>query len=254
MKGTKVRHPGLVLILGMLVWSIGARAQTAPKIKSIDSPHQILFVGNSLTYFNGSLHTHLHGLIDAADPANKEKYYLRAATISLASLSEHTAGLPWLLASRKWDVVVLQGKSGEPIDKEHASEYRAAVLHFANLARASGARTALFMTWALEDKPQMTQPLRETITSIGNESDALVVPAGLAFERARARRPELALYIADKTHPTIAGTYLTACVFYGALFGKSPVGLSYSAGLTVDDARALQEIAWSTLRAFYGSP
>jgi hypothetical protein len=38
---------------------------------------------------------------------------------------------------------------------------------------------------------------------------------------------------------------------YAALFRKSPVGLSYTAGLPADVAKHLQEMAWETVGEFY---
>jgi len=223
-------------------------------VKAIPRPRRILFVGNSFTYFNGGVHAHLGGLIGDADPGNRDRYLLRAITASGAALSEHARSLRNALRSQKWDVVVLQGRSTEPIEKGSVAGYRSAVRDFSRLARDSGARTALFLTWALEDRPELTGPLRESITAAGNESDALVVPVGPAFERVRAETPGLVLYAPDRLHPSLAGTYLAACVFYGALFDESPVGLAYSAGLGAEVARTLQAAAWKTVEAFYGVP
>ena len=76
------------------------------------------------------------------------------------------------------------------------------------------------------------------------------LPICLAFARAIAARPDVDLYVADKRHPSLAGTYLAACTSYAALFGKNPVGLSYTAGLPADVARDMQVAAWETVRAF----
>jgi hypothetical protein len=97
----------------------------------------------------------------------------------------------------------------------------------------------------------MTRPLAEGYTNIANELDALVVPVGLAFERSIKARPELILHFKDKQHPSLAGTYLAACTFYAALYGKSPVGIAYAADLDKDTAAFLQGIAWDTVKAFY---
>jgi len=43
------------------------------------------------------------------------------------------------------------------------------------------ARPAFFMTWAYKDKPEKTTQLAEQYIIAGNDNDALVIPAGLAF-------------------------------------------------------------------------
>jgi hypothetical protein len=107
------------------------------------------------------------------------------------------------------------------------------------------------MSWAYADKPEMTAQLAEAYTVAGNANDALVIPAGLAFARVREKQPELSLYVADKRHPTLAGTYLAACTVYAALTGRSPVGNSYVAGLDQPTAQLLQPAAWETVQDYY---
>ena len=86
----------------------------------------------------------------------------------------------------------------------------------------------------------------------GNANDALVIPAGLAFARAIAKRPDLELYQPDKRHPSLAGTYLAAATVLAALTKNSPVGSTYSAGLDGELAKFLQATAWETVQAYYG--
>ena len=90
----------------------------------------------------------------------------------------------------------------------------------------------------------------DAYTAAAKANGAKVIPAGLAFARAVAVRPDVDLYVADKRHPSLAGTYLAACTSYAALFGKNPVGLSYTAGLPADVARAMQTAAWKTVQAY----
>lgn len=107
------------------------------------------------------------------------------------------------------------------------------------------------MSWAYADKPEMTQELAEAYTRAANDNDAFVIPAGLAFARSIQQRPGLNLYQPDKRHPTLAGTYLAACTVYASIFGKSPVGLKYDAGLGEDTARFLQTVALETVKAYH---
>jgi len=73
-----------------------------------------------------------------------------------------------------------------------------------------------------------------------NDVGALVVPVGLAFELSRRDNPAIDLYWDDHKHPSLAGTYLAACVFYAALYGRSPEGNEYLGGLSADAAHKLQ--------------
>ena len=108
------------------------------------------------------------------------------------------------------------------------------------------------MSWAYADKPEMTAQLAEAYTVAGNANHALVIPAGLAFAKARQKQPELNLYQPDKRHPTLSGTYLAACTIFAALTGRSPIGNPYHAGLDEPTAKFLQEVAWETVQEYYG--
>ena len=98
----------------------------------------------------------------------------------------------------------------------------------------------------------MTAQLAEAYTVAGNANNALVIPAGLAFARAREKQPELNLYAPDKRHPSLAGTYLAACTTFAALTGRSPVGNSYLANIDAPTAAFLQNVAWETVQEYYG--
>jgi hypothetical protein len=97
----------------------------------------------------------------------------------------------------------------------------------------------------------MTAQLADAYTQAANDNNAFVIPAGLAFARSIAKRPELNLYVPDKRHPSVAGTYLAACTVYASLFKKSPVGLSYTAGLDEATAKHLQSTAWETVQDYF---
>jgi len=80
----------------------------------------------------------------------------------------------------------------------------------------------------------------------------LVVPAGLAFAKAISKRPDMEFYQPDKRHPSLFGTYLSACTIYAAVYGKSPVGNAYRGGVDEKTANFLQSVAWETVQEYYG--
>jgi len=60
---------------------------------------------------------------------------------------------------------------------------------------------------------------------LAKETGATVIPVGRVWEKVRSIRPDIQLFDKDGSHPSPAGTYLTACVVYTVLSGKSPIGL-----------------------------
>lgn len=216
----------------------------------LQGPRNVLFVGNSFTYYNNSLHNHYRALVQSAAPDDVQDGRIRSMTISGGQLPEHAAGLPAMLNSEKWDIVVLQGHSRGPIEAETADAFRRAARDYAEIIRKSGAEPVFFMTWAYDGKPEMTALLSGAYTGLRKILNAEVVPVGLAFATATAERPEIRLRIDDGKHPSLAGTYLAACTFFAALHDTSPVGITYTAGLDEETAAYLQDIAWTTVEAY----
>lgn len=239
----------MLLLAALLLPAITAAGDPRPKYQSPDS---ILFVGNSFTLYNNAIYTHLRGLLMAHDPASRRSILLKSMTISGAVLADHAGGLNQMLELRPWDVVVLQGHSREAIDEDQAGGFAETLSEFSEQIRAVDARPVLFMTWAYADQPGMTPQLDRAFTRLGSDFEMQVVPVGLAFARALETIPGLDLHTADRIHPSLAGTYLAAAVFYASLYGRSPATLDYDAGLPAETARSLREIAWSSVVDYRG--
>ncbi|MEY4882224.1 MAG: hypothetical protein RIS34_78, partial [Pseudomonadota bacterium] len=150
-----------------------------------------------------------------------------------------------------FDAVIMMDCSQCPIHPQLKDDFPAYIKKQIDTVVSNGARPILFMSWAYEDKPEMMAQLAEQYTIAGNANDALVIPAGIAFARAIATRPDIGLYQQDKRHPSMRGTYLAACTVYAATTRMSPVGLAYTAGIDPAIARFLQTIAWETVQVFY---
>ncbi len=239
-----------MLLLAFTAAASGCAAAATAGAQPPELPDKVLFVGNSFTYYNNGLHRHLRHLTWASGLLTPANSRMRIMTISGGHLPEHAGGLERILAGDDWDVVVLQGHSLGPIGEATAGPFRQAARDFAGMARARGARPVFYMTWAYSGQPGMTTLLDEAYTDIGRELGAEVVPVGLAFARVTDERPDIELRIDDARHPTMAGTYLAACVFFAALYGQSPEGLDYDAGLPPDTAAYLQRVASETVEAY----
>lgn len=228
-----------------------AQGQETPLITGMDQPESILFVGNSFTFYNNAIYTHLRGLLVAQDPSNRKKIFLKSMTISGATLADHRSGLSQLLTSRSWDVVVLQGQSRESLDDDTARGFRSTARIYSEAIRSQGAVPVLFMTWAYADRPEMTTQLANAFRRLGNKLDVPVIPVGLAFAQAQDEIPGIVLHDKDQKHPSLEGTYLAAVVFYASLYGNSPVELGYNAGLDEKLARKLRQTAWQTVQDYH---
>lgn len=72
------------------------------------------------------------------------------------------------------------------------------------------------MTWGRNNDTYegMQQQLTENYLEMADVLDAYCAPVGEAWRRVRRECPSLQLYNSDGSHPSPAGSYLAACVFY----------------------------------------
>jgi hypothetical protein len=246
-----------------------AAAQTKPARTEVGiNALSLLWVGNSFFYYNNSMHGHYNSLAQAAEPG--EKFRGVSVTISGSGIDWHdmdTYLRPGLIGKysfaagnkivfnppgRQFDAVIMMDCSQCPIHPQLKETFHETAKKNIEKVKAYGARPVLFMSWAYQDAPDMTEKLAEQYTIAGNANDALVVPAGLAFAKALAKKPSLVLHAPDKRHPSLAGTYLAACTTYAALRRKSPVGNTYTAGLDAETVAVLQNAAWEAVQEYYG--
>jgi hypothetical protein len=260
----------LALLAGMAAGP--AASQTKPAVKSLgpDYPKTEMFIGNSFFYYNNGLPAQVSLLEKAADPEHKKDYRATMVTIGGSGFDWHDVesyfrpngigsyefddhnNVVFSKPGKLYDAAVMMDCSQCPIHPKLKSVFTEYAKKDADIVRAHGATPIFFMSWAYEDKPEMTAQLAEAYTVAGNANNALVIPAGLAFARAREKQPELNLYQPDKRHPSLAGTYLAACTTFAALTGRSPVGNTYVAGLDAPTAKFMQEVAWDTVQDYYG--
>jgi len=249
-------------LLALAVQAVQGAAAPTVKSPQVRNPMRVLIVGNSYQYYGDSLHNHLRRMVAAAEPAAEQWLQYKSATIGGAALDHHP--IDWLTTPGRigvkepFELVILQGGSGEPLSATRLAKFRETVLAFDRVIRARGGRTALYMTHVyVPPHPAVNASnmrlTEEAYVSVGNEIGALVIPVGLAFEEAYRRHPTFVLHKSDGTHPSLIGTYLAACTAYASVYGKSPVGNPYDYEGAIDKAtaRALQQVAHDVVAAFY---
>lgn len=248
------------LLVSTSVFAQDFTGQPSASDLGIDSPQQILFVGNSYFYYNDSLHNHINRL--AEEGSGLDDLSFRSITISGGSLSHHPMEhylTPGAIGyDTPFDVVILQGHSAAGNTENRRTAFRDAVLAADEQIKAHGAQTALYMTHGYAEghnsyDPEMATNLATLYTEVGAEIDALVIPVGLAFAKAVEARPDLQLQVEfDHSHPNLAGSYLAAAVAYVTLYGGDPVGLTYDyfGRLDAETIAFLQEIAVETVAEF----
>lgn len=222
-------------------------------------PLRVLFIGDSYTYVND-----LPGMLTsiAATSGTSPRITTDEVVQGGATLEDlWEAGAPEKIREGTWTQVVLQGQSLEPLTSipgNEQSTFQTFAKQLGDLIVAAGAQPALFDTWArasgdpiysqngyfacpAEMQDELTIAYAQAATL---EPKSLLVCAGEAFKEAIAQHPEIVLQQSDRSHPTVAGTYLAASTFYVALTGKPvPEQSAVPSGLSEADAAALRDIA-----------
>jgi hypothetical protein len=255
--------------------ALSACAQFSPvpevpqRAGTANPPRTILYVGNSFMYYNNSLHNHVGRLARGAADPKQAAHRTVSVTISGSGLDWHPVDaylrpdaigrysfvgdneIRFNPPGRQFDAALLMDCSQCPVNPTLRPIFFEFAKKHSDTLRRNGVEPMFLMTWAYQDKPEMTQGLADAYTEAGRLNRAHVVPAGLAFARSVAARPDVNLYIADKRHPSPAGSYLAACTVLASVFGVNPMGNTYTAGLDPAVARHLQQTAWETVRAYH---
>ena len=270
-RGPVEAQSGLVVLLSavsllLFLPSASAQGVPAPKVKTspVETPKRVLFLGNSLVYYNGALQTHTHRIAAAATPPLQVRNGFKSVHITSAFL--HHYPLEFLIKpenvgfKQPFEIVVLAGSIQEAMTDANRARYRKTVIEFDAVIKKHGGRTALLWLPAVV-KPNpladsdMFRRSEDMMLSVGNEVEALIIPVALAYREAYRQRPNIKLQMNyDGSHPTVAGQYLAASVVYGSLYGKSPVGnpYDYFGALDKDTKAFVQKIAHETVQTFFG--
>jgi hypothetical protein len=258
---------GILLVIGVVAWDRYPRNPVLLPIKSrypqttlaMRSPGKlrVLFLGNSLTEYNGGLATYLEQLAGSAKMKPMPVFdELTKFGATWAQLWDVTRARD-LIHQGGWDDVVLQDYSTAALI--YPSEMQVYGRRFSNACRSVGAQPVFFMTWPHQDHLETLQPIAAAYIGLAKDNHGTVAPVSLAWKKVIHDQPQIILFDPrDKPakHPTPAGTYLTACVFYSVFFHHSPHGLT---GRIVEGtnvyidlppgvASYLQDTAWQTVQ------
>jgi hypothetical protein len=210
----------LKIILACLIVIINLQGLSGQQVKS----DQVLFIGNSYTYF-----WNLPQQVASMAESRGIELKTFQSTIGGANLGQHWKGdrklkSKLLAETNSYRGIILQDHSMRAIEFPDSLDFY--IKNWTELIKENGGQAYLYMTWARKWDPYMIQKISEAYLQIGKEVGAKVVPVGWAWHRAQKLRPDIELYDPDGSHPSPIGTYLTACIFFEALTGENPIGLS----------------------------
>ena len=223
----------------------------------------ILFIGNSYTYANNMPQMVSELALSFGDTLN-----FQTSTFGGATFNSHSSNVSTLdmISQKNWDYVVLQGQSQEP--SFSPSQVANDVYPYAQILIDSITSNSIctepifFMTWGRKYGDQqncqfyppvctylgMQNRLRESYLSMSFTSNATCAPVGISWKESTLQDSSINLYTSDNSHPSIYGSYLTACTFYSTIYKKPSLGSTYiPVGIDSLTAIFLQNVASKTV-------
>lgn len=219
---------------------------------------KVLFLGNSYTYVNDLpelisdllTNTNLRMTYDMYCPGG---YTLEGHSRDAAVLEKIKLG--------NWDFVVLQEQSQVPtIDYYRYNSMYPAFMRLTDSIKRYNpcAKVVSFVTWGRRfggmqcngghcspdfvDFNHMQDSLTSAYSEISKVAGAYIAPVGVAWKKALSET-NIVLHSSDDSHPTLAGSYLAACIFHSVFWGLSPVGYDNNTSLDYETALYLQQLA-----------
>lgn len=200
-----------------------------------EKPTAILFIGNSYTYRNDMPEIFLEIAKSKGKHVVVEHCTQGKATLHIQSKRDE---LYEKINSRKWDYIIIQASSRDLIRDSviiYSKTIPALKKIFSAIKNSNPtAKKLFFMTWGYRNgfKPYddidsyaaMTRKVKKGYLNLKKMFGIGVVPIGMAWYNVRQKHKDLILYVKDGAHPSLKGSYLTACCFYAGIFKEKAVG------------------------------
>ncbi len=220
---------------------------------------KVLFLGNSYTYVND-----LPSILQNLANANEHTLIKDQNTPGGYRFMEHAGNSTSMnkIKQGSWDFVILQAQSQEPswpIGQLESEVFPYAKILCDTIKHYNPCAEVLFFdTWGRKNGDSqncggwppvctfegMNNRLLAGYYMMAEQNEASMSPVGIAWRVAREDgiMDNINLYSGDGSHPSVYGSYLSACVIYHSIF-KEPVSSTFYNGLDEDEALYLQSVA-----------
>lgn len=229
--------------------------------RSKNKTWNILFIGNSYTYYN-DMPTALF-----APLAKSAGYKVSVTAITKGSYylsefanpeDEYGKKVQQALSKKDYDIIILQEQSNCAISDP--GRFYDAVREFKAMTEGKDTEIYLYATWGYEeghkklsnfgtDTADMEMKLRAAYTAIAEELDLQVCHVGAAVTYAKTNGTK-GLYNEDHTHPSLLGSNIAAWTIFSTVFGVAPDNISHTAASAVR-AAATFAVSGVTVDAAY---
>jgi hypothetical protein len=181
----------------------------------------VLFVGNSLTYFNN-----LPEIVKRVAACDSVEFNYKMIALPNYAIIDHwnEGEIIREVNSKQYNfVVVQQGPSSQQEGREYLLNYG---LKLDSLCDKNKAKLASYMVWPAKARSFDFPGVYTSYKLLADSTKGIFCPAGAAWLKLWETNPDFKLYGSDQFHPSYNGSLLAALVIYGSLTKKNSLGFS----------------------------
>lgn len=252
-----------------------AEQTTPPETQEPDMPQnkqlRILFIGNSLTYYND-----MPELLMKLGRAAGKDIYTERATVGSSTMAQQISSTTEIgklvdkALAKSWDYVVIQPSRRITSKENTVLNAELAASHVLDQRiKAAGAQTVIYCTWGNNtgntsvykmnadginaskgvtfniSRADHSAYMQTVSKQFAAELNAPLVDCAALFEYMATDHRAINMYYTDERHPSLFGSFGVACAFYAHFYNESPVAAAtaYHNGIDSDVAILLAEAA-----------
>lgn len=221
---------------------------------STTAQERVLFVGNSLTYFND-----MPLIFEGIANEKGHDVSVHSYTVGGTGLAEHLAAgeVIRVIQSERWDKMVLQPGSGESAGMTLSTDAVARVVRqLADILHEGSPEAKVYLyeisngitpgdgRGDYQTYLYSQHRILDTVRRIARLAGVPFAPAGECFREHYAEHHDLMLHPAfNEIHPNLAGSYLVACAIFETLYEEPLVPCRFHSTLDASQAEYLQQVA-----------
>lgn len=224
-------------------------------VASSQSTKKVFFIGNSYT------DTHnIPQLIQSIAKAAGDQLSYTSHVPGGATLQQHNnnQNVNNTIAQGNWDYVVLQEQSQLPAFPDadvNNQVYPYATALSQKIKQANPcAKVTFYMTWGRKNGDQancafwkplctyigMDDLLQQRYMTMATTNKGIVAPVAAVWRYLITNNPEIDLYSADESHPSVEGAMAAAYTFYTVFFEKAPTKSTFTNNLPPSTINAIK--------------
>ena len=219
---------------------------------------KVLFIGNSLTYFNN-----MPNMVQQIAQKAGKMILAESATISGLALRHivNNTSIHNKIRSNDWDYIILQSDDISAFPDMYTIELNTLSTFMKIIAENNESTKIIYqMIWGLRNGVNVQELNGEFVyysywdyivkiyngtIYIADNKNLIISPVGWAWRQCRMENPEIELFSSDNAHPSYKGSYLCAAVHYAILFQEDCSENPYNGDLSEQEASSLRSIASS---------